>query len=281
MNRANNDFIDVEESIRLKNPKLLKILPAFVIKYIRKTIHEDYLNDIIARYRDKKGLEFAHIMVHDEFKINLSVKGFENVSKQGRYIFVANHPWGGLEAAALLDIVGTKFPEPRFVVNDILMSIKNYHPLFIPVNKHGVQGKENARILNENFASDKPMLIFPAGLVSRRKGGKVQDLEWKKFFVAKATQYKRDIVPIFIDARNSNFFYNLSNFRQFLGIKANIEMFYLADELVKQTGSNLPFYFGKPISYQTLDKSRSPKEWARLIKNHVYLLKENYKRDFI
>ncbi len=274
-------FIDVRESIRSKKPGLLKIIPKFIINYIRKTIHEDYLNDILARHRDINGLDFVDSMVHKEFHINAIVKGFdEYVQKDKRYIFVANHPWGGMEAATLLDIVGKKFPEPRFIVNDLLMSIKSYHPLFIPVNKHGAQGRENARFMEENLASDKPILIFPAGLVSRKTNGKVVDLEWKKNFISKAVQHKRDVIPVFIDGRNSNFFYRLANFRKAIGIKANIEMFYLVDELMKNAGSDLPFYFGKPISYETFDKSKKPQEWASAVKEHAYILKEDYSRDF-
>ena len=277
----NSKFIDIKESIRSKNPALLKLIPKFIINYLRKTIHEDYMNDILDRHKKINGLDFVDSMVHKEFKINAIVKGFENIDPSKRYIFVANHPWGGMEAATLLDIVGKKFPEPRFIVNDILMSIKSYHPLFIPVNKHGSQGRENARLMDENFESDKPILIFPAGLVSRKTKGKVVDLEWKKNFISKAVQYKREVVPVFIDGRNSNFFYRFANFRKAIGIKANLEMFFLVDELIKNANSDLPYYFGKPISYQTFDKSKRPQEWANAVKEHVYNLKEDYTRKFM
>ncbi len=275
-------FIDIKEAIKSKNPGLLKILPSFIVNYLRKTIHEDYMNDILARHKEIKGLDFVRSMVHEEFNIKAEVHGFDEfVEKDKRYIFVANHPWGGMEAATLLDIVGKKFPEPRFVVNDILMSIKSYHPLFIPVNKHGAQGRENARLMEENFESDRPILIFPAGLVSRRVKGKVVDLEWKKNFISKAIQHKRDVIPVFIDGHNSNFFYRLSAFRKAIGIKANVEMFYLVDEMVKNTGATLPYYFGKPIPYQTFDKSKKPQQWATEVKNHTYLLKNDYTRNFL
>jgi len=279
--KQSKKFIDVRESIKSKNPNLLKVLPKFVLNYIRKTIHEDYLNDIMFRHIGINGLDFVDSMVHKEFNLKLKVKGFDNIEPNKRYIFVANHPWGGLEAASLLDIVGKKFSEPRFIVNDVLMSIKNYDPLFIPVNKHGAQGRENAKFIDENFESDKPILIFPAGLVSRKINGKVQDLEWKKFFITKAIQYKRDVVPVYIDARNSNFFYRFANFRKAIGIKANIEMFFLVNELVKNKEHELPFYFGNPIPYTTFDKTLRPQEWADKVRSHVYKLKEEYKRSFI
>jgi len=273
--------IDIKKSIQSKNPKLLKILPRFILNYIRRIIHEEQLNDIIDRYEGVYGLEFAHRMIHDEFKIKAEAKGFDDIDTSKRYIFASNHPWGGLEAIALLDIVEKKFPNPRFIVNDILMSLKNYHPLFIPVNKHGAQGRENVKILEENYRSEKPILIFPAGLVSRREKGKVVDLEWQKNFISKAVQHQREVVPVFIDGHNSNFFYRLAAFRKAIGIKANIEMFFLVDEMFKNKGESLSIYFGKPIPYSTFDNSKTKKEWAAEVKNHVYLLKDDCKRDFI
>jgi putative hemolysin len=274
-------FIDIRESIHSKNPKLLKILPNFIINYIKKTVHEDKINGILEAHENIYGLEFCHSMVHKQFKIKPQLHGFENVPDTGRYIFVANHPWGGMEAVTLIDTVAKKFPELRFVVNDLLMSIKNYHPLFIPVNKHGAQGRENAQIMEDNLESDKQILIFPAGLVSRKIKGKIVDLEWKKNFVSKAIQHKRDIIPVFIDGKNSNFFYRLANFRKAIGIKANIEMFYLVDEMVKNSNKELPMYFGKPISYKALDSSKTRQEWAQAIKEHTYNLKTNTSRDLL
>lgn len=274
-------FIDVRESIRSKNPKLIKFLPKFILNYIRKTVHEEGLNDILTRFAGSQGLDFVDRMVHEEFKINAVLKGFDQVEENKRYIFVANHPWGGMEAACLLDIVGKKYKEPRFIVNDLLMSIKNYHPLFIPVNKHGAQGRENAKLMEENFSSDKPILIFPAGLVSRKSKGEVKDLEWKQNFITKAIQYKRDVVPVYIDAKNSNFFYRVANTRKALGIKANIEMFFLINEMMKNYNVDLPFYFGKPIPYQAFDNSKKKQIWANEVKEHTYRLKEDFQRAFL
>lgn len=274
-------LIDIRKTIASKNPKLLKVLPNFLINYIRRTMHEDQINAILEDHKGVTGLDFARSMVQNVFKIQLEINGFDTIPEKGRYIFVANHPWGGMEAAALLDIVGRKFQNPRFIVNDVLMSIKNYHPLFIPVNKHGSQGKANALLMEENFASDRPILIFPAGLVSRKINGRVMDLEWKKNFVTKAIQHKRDVVPVYIDGRNSDFFYRVYKFRKALGIKANLEMFYLVDEMFKNTAKHLPFYFGKPIPYSTFDNSKKKDEWAREVQAHVYRLKEDLTADFI
>ncbi len=122
------------------------------------------------------------------------------------------------------------------------------------------------------------MLIFPAGLVSRRQAGRVvKDLEWKKSFIHKAVQNKKDVVPVYIEGRNSNFFYNLAYWRKKIGVKANIEMFYLVDEMYKQRGKTLTFIIGKPIPWKLFTSEHREEYWAKKVKEHVYALKSGDK----
>lgn len=268
--------IDIEKIIKEKNPALYRWMPQFLLNYIKRTIHQDEINYVLETYNDKKGLDFVKAVIQ-YFNLEIIVKGAENIPAEGKYIFAANHPLGGLEAMALIKTVSEIHPEVRFVVNDILMNLKNYEPIFIPVNKHGKYSRNYAEILDTAFNSNAQMLYFPAGLVSRKIKGKITDLEWKKSFVAKSVQYERDIVPVFIDGKNSNFFYNLANFRKAIGIRANIEMFYLPDEMFRQKNKSLTLYFGKPISYSTFQNNKSHSEWANEIKQMVYNIKNTMK----
>jgi putative hemolysin len=152
------------------------------------------------------------------------------------------------------------------------MNVPGLQPLFIPINKHG-KNTDNVQLIDETFASEKVILYFPAGLVSRKqKGGVIRDLEWKKTFITKARKYQRDIIPVHISCRNSDFFYNLANWRKRLGIKANLEMLYLVDEMVKQKDKPVRIRFGVPIPYGTFDKTRTDSQWAQWMKERVYSL---------
>jgi len=272
-------FIDIKKVIGNKNPKLLKILPNFIISYLKRIIHEDEINDFINRHSDKFGLEFVEQIVL-EFSKSVNTTGLENIPTDSRIIIASNHPLGGLDGVALMHVAGKVRNDILFPVNDLLMNLQNIKNLFIPINKHGTNA-QNLRVINETFASDVSVLYFPAGLVSRKqKHGIIKDLDWKKTFITYAKKYKRDIVPTFIEGRNSDFFYNLANFRKRIGIKQNIEMLYLVDEFYKQKDKNLGIYFGKPISYTTFDKRFTDLEWADKIKAHAYKLKENNAIDF-
>ncbi len=264
--------IDLEKVIGDKNPKLLKIVPGFLLRYLKRVIHQEEINEFLETYSDNYGLDFAKAVI-DRFGVRLKVNGMENVPDSGRYLFAANHPLGGLDGVALIWTIGQKLPNVLFPVNDILMNLQNLKELFIPINKHG-SNLQNVKIIENTFAGDSTMLYFPAGLCSRKQHGEILDLEWKKTFVSKARQHKRDIIPVHISGKNSNFFYNLANIRSKLNIKANLEMLYLVDEMFKQKDKDLVITFGKPIPYTSLERSRSDKEWAKLIKKQVYQLGE-------
>lgn len=128
--------------------------------------------------------------------------------------------------------------------------------------------------MDEAFASDRQILTFPAGLCSRKQNGRIEDTEWKKSFVRNAVKYHRDVVPVFFEGRNSDFFYRLARIRKRLGMKMNLEMLYLPDEMFRNKHQTFHVYIGKPIPWQTFDGSKKPAEWAEWVKQKVYQLSE-------
>lgn len=264
-------YVSVREAFANKNPRLAKLLPGFVYKYIEKIVHQDEINDILKRHGEKTGLDFIKAVI-EEFNVFFEVEGLNRVPKAKKYIFVSNHPLGGFDGMFLLKILNENFGQTKVLVNDILMNIKNIRSLFVPINKHGKQSEESIILLDEIFKSDLHLLTFPAGLVSRKIKGQIVDVEWKKNFIVKSVKYQRDVVPIYVSGRVSEFFYKLANIRKFLGIKSNLEMFYLADETFKHKNKSFKVIFGSPIPYTTFDKSKTPKEWAKWVKEIVYQL---------
>lgn len=269
---AVEDFINMERMLASKSKTILKYLPGFVLSYLKRIVHQDYINNFLKVHQDKMGLDFVNVVL-DEFKVTIKVDGLEFIDPEKKLIIAATHPIGSLDGLALMKVVGEIRKDILFPVNDLLMNLPNLQPLFIPVNKHG-SNVENARIIDSAFASNVMMLYFPAGLVSRRKKGVIEDLEWKKTFIRKSRDYQRDIIPTYIEGVNSSFFYNLANWRARLGIKMNLEMLYLADEMFKQYGKEIKITFGKPIPYQTFDRSKKDIEWASQVKRQVYSLRK-------
>jgi putative hemolysin len=262
-------FIDIEKVIAGKSPRLLKALPRFIVKYLKRLIHQDELNELLSLEGHKKGIEFTDAVL-EFMEVTYRVEGMGNISDNGRYIFASNHPLGGLDGIILIHLLGKKYQDVKFPVNDLLMYIPQLHSVFVPINKHGSQSSQNAKMLEEAYSSHTQILYFPAGLCSRKQKGRIEDLEWKKNFIAKAVKHQRDIVPVYFSGRNSNFFYNLAKLRATLGIKANIEMLYLVDEMFKQKGESITVKIGKPIPFSMFDNSRPPQAWANWVKSRVY-----------
>jgi 1-acyl-sn-glycerol-3-phosphate acyltransferase len=266
-----NKLIDVQKVIAGKNPRLARLLPRFVIRYLKKIIHEDVINKHLHDHRNYYGLDFVYASL-EHFGVRLIVHGLEHLDMEDRILVASNHPLGGLDGLGLMAAVGLKKPDLVFPVNDLLLSLPNLRDWFIPVNKHGSHPKDAVKLFEEVMASDKTVLFFPAGLVSRRRKGIIADLEWKKTFVTKAKKFNRKIIPVYIDGENSKFFYNLANLRKLLRIKTNIEMLYLVDEMYKQYNKEMNIFIGKPLQDRDLPAGMKDEELASYIRSLVYTL---------
>jgi 1-acyl-sn-glycerol-3-phosphate acyltransferase len=273
-NNISNDNvlrIDVEKVLYSKNPGLKKVVPSFLVNYLKKIVHQDELNELLKQKGHLKDAEFIEAGL-EFLGIKYRVFGTEYLAKKGRFIFVSNHPLGGLDGLVFINELSKYYRNLKFPVNDILMNINNLSGIFLPINKHGSQERESAIRIENAYASDDQILYFPAGLCSRRRNGVIKDLKWHKSFITKAIQHKRDIVPSYFSGRNSSFFYKFSNFRKLLGIKANLEMLYLSDEMFKQKNKEILLVFGEPVPWQTFDKSKTLNEWAEWVKDKSYAL---------
>lgn len=271
--------INIEEVIRQQAPAVYKKMPRFLFPILRKVLHEKEINYFLYKERDKVGVDFATAILED-FGCKVEVRGLENIAENGRYLFCANHPLGGLDGMALISRIGQVRKEILFPVNSMLLALPPLQPVFLPISKLQ-KNTGNSRGLEAAFAGDADLLYFPAGLCSRKqKRGLIADMEWKKTFVTQARKTKRDLVPVYVDGKNSNFFYNLAKFRTRIGLKANIEQIFLVNEMFKLRNQKICLILGRPIPFQVLDNRHSDTEWAALIKEHVYRLANNPQVEF-
>ncbi len=274
MNKEELQLIDVDKVLRAKAGAAYRLIPRPLISYLKRIVHQDEINEVLEEHKGEDGLSFIKSVLIDHFDLDIEVVNFEHLPADGRYVVASNHPLGGLDGLALMHVIGRKRTDFKFLANDILLELSNLKDYFVPVNKHGRHKIESVRVLERCFASDDLILIFPAGLVSRKQGRQIKDLEWKKTVITKAVKHQRDVIPVYIEGKNSAFFYNLARWRKRLGIKFNLEMLYLPDEMFKQQDKKIRIIFGKPVSYTTFTKKFSHHEWAQKMKEHVYRLPE-------
>lgn len=246
-------------------------LPEFAIRFLGRFLHIDFLNEFFVK--GYEGVEFCTEALK-ALDVSVVVEGLDNIPVDGNaYTFASNHPLGGIDGVALGSIVGNRFNgKIKYIVNDFLMHIQGLAPLCVPVNKTGGQSRELPRLINEAFSSDNNILVFPAGICSRKIKGKIQDLPWGKSFIVKSIENSRPIVPVHFIASNSKRFYRVARFCDSLHLKFNIAMALLPDEMYKARHSQFKVVFGKPIPPETFDGSKTPAQWAAWVRECVYNL---------
>lgn len=256
--------IDVDKVLRERLPKHYRYIPRFAVRWLERTICQDQLNAILLKMAGKNSVDAATAAL-DEMDITVRATGLEQLP-EGRYMFVSNHPLGGLDGLALISLLGNRYDKNiKFLVNDLLMAVEPLRGVFLPVNKYGSQSRAAATQIEEALKSGAQFITFPAGLCSRMQpDGTIADLPWQKAAVAHAVNYQRDIVPIYFDAHNSRFFYRFAKWRKKLGIKFNIELIFLPKEMIKQCGATLRVFIGEPIPWDSLDARAPKREAARL-----------------
>lgn len=275
MREITEKTIDVGEILRSKMGAKARFVPSPLVSWLKRIAHQDEVNKFLWDNRELVGTPWLEECVR-YLDMTLEVEGEENLPPKddGKlYTFVSNHPLGGIDGVALGSIIGRKYDDKfRYLVNDLLMNLPGLAPLCIPINKTGNQSRNFPAMVEAGFKSDNHMLMFPAGLCSRRKRGVVRDLAWKKTFISKSVEYHRDVVPIHFGGQNSDFFYRLANFSDSYLKKVNVAMLFLVDEMYKNVHKKFRVKFGKPIPWQTFDKSKSPMEWAKFVYDRVYEL---------
>ena len=268
--------IDIDEILRSKAGPKAKRIPRFVVSWLKRRLHQDQVNDFLQKAGDQEGVPWLKAVL-DFLDTKVEVKGLENLPSDAdgsRFTFVSNRPLGGQDGVALGYVLGTHYEgRIKYLVNDLLMFLPGLAPLCIPINKTGKQSRQFPAMVEAGFSSDKHILMFPAGLCSRRRHGVIRDLPWNKAFITKSVQHQRDVVPIYFSGRNSNKFYTLANVCKMLGLKFNLAMLYLVDELFKNQHKTFEVHIGRPIPWQTFDRSRTSAQWAAYVQDIVYQLK--------
>lgn len=262
--------IVIKELIAEKNSRLAARIPGFVYGLMNRLLHIREINEIIRRFGHLRGIPFIEAVL-GYFDVKVLNKGEANLPSSGQYIFASNHPLGGFDGLMLIKSVTDHMGKSLFLVRDELTKIPPLTELFIPINKFGDQ-RRSASLINEAYGSDNHILIFPAGLASRKIKGEIADLTWQKHFIQKSVEHHRDVIPVYISGKNSWFFYWLANFRKRIGIRINLEMFLLSDELFKNRGKTFVISFGKPIPWSRFDRTKSHADWAGSVKDIVYEL---------
>ena len=269
MKNNTSKIFSIDKIIDEKKIYFYKKLPNFIQNFIKSLLYEKEVNELLFLYKDEPPKQFfTKIIDHLQISINLDYK--YKLDQNKRYIFVCNHPTGILDGIVILKTLSENF-DCRIIANDIISNLHNLDKILLPIDWIGSMSKKQALKIIETLESNKQLILFPAGEVSKITSFKIQDNKWNNFFIKKAKQYNRDIVPIYISGHNSIWFYLIYIIRYSFRIKFNLEMFLLIHELFNKQKHTINLKFGNPISFQSLKNKNINKECNR-IQKAIYCL---------
>lgn len=275
MTDGNNEItqtIDIDKIVRHRAGKRAWLIPRFLTRLVERLIHQDFINGYLGQGR--VGVDFCKGVI-DYLGVTVHVEGEQNLPPAGRpCIVVSNHPLGAIDGVTLGYVIGRHYGgHIKYLVGDLLMNLKGLAPLCVPVRQSGrQQGRDFPQMVAKAFGGQDNVIMFPAGLCSRRQDdGQIRDPQWHRFFIKKSVQYRRDVVPVHFIGQNSPRFYRVARFCKRWRLP-NLAKLLLPDEMYRSQGKTYSVRIGKPIPWQTFDRSRTPDEWAGWVQDQVYSL---------
>ena len=267
-------MLNVETEINQRYPhffqkKTTRLLAKPLLALLRLLFHERELRQFGERYAHLTGIAFIE-QVFDYFSFSYSVRPneVERIPVKGKAIIIANHPIGTLDGMALINMVSKIRPDVKVVANDMLMIIKPLHEHFLPVdNMNGGTASNRLKAINAHLNYDGLVILFPAGEVSRISPQGVKDGKWRNGFLRIAQSQQAPIIPVFVNAKNSLFFYSLSL------LSKPISTLWLIREMFKHGNNSVSIRIGEQISYTTYNAMDLPiNTKTALFRKHVYRL---------
>lgn len=234
------------------------------------------INRLFDGAADYQGREFAdHLLENMNITIDVSADQLENIPKEGGFVVVSNHPFGGIEGVMLLSAIAKVRPDFKIMANFILSHIPNLKECFFAVNpfennpewKSSVSGIKGAI---QHIAAGNGLGVFPAGEVSRYHGHDFpEDLSWSTSIARIIKNAGVPVIPVFWEGQNSKLFYSLDKIHTMLGTAR------LTRELANKHDTCFNLQIGKPIMPAEVALYENPKELAAYLRCRSYALEAN------
>lgn len=205
---------------------------------------------------------------------NLSVEQIDKIPREGRLVFVANHPFGLVDGMTLCKIALLARGDFKILINSLLCQDKDLAPYFLPIDfansktaiKNNIEVKKAAK---RSIEAGVPVLIFPSGMVStadRGGFGKVRELPWTTFAAKLIKETHADVVPVYFSGGNSRRFHLASH------ISEPLRMALLLNEVVKRFNKPVVTEVGDPIPWRELEKCESRQDLTDFLYGRVQSL---------
>jgi putative hemolysin len=258
-----NHYPKVANSHRLNKP---------ISKILKYLLCEEQLNEFSKQYPHLTGFDFVEqVLSYFSFTYRVNDQQRERIPQTGKLIIIANHPIGTLDGLALIKCVKESRSDVKVIANNMLMAIQPLHEILLPVNNmQGRTQKQNIKNINLHLRNEGALIVFPAGEVSRLRPHGIRDTKWQNGFLRMAKVNHCPILPVYLNAQNSAFFYGISM------LYKPAASALLVKEMFKKKNKNMDITIGEVIPPDAfMQLSISLLEQVKLFKKHVYNIAKN------
>ncbi len=269
------DVLSADDIMRLvpalsKHPRLVNALVKFFAL--------DKVNALHAHNCHTPGPAFVRGLLHDlDITVEVENAAVYRSLPQGAFVTVSNHHFGALDGIILIDLIASKRPGYKVMVNMFLDYITAMRPNFIAVDAHAtddpkkkavsVQGiKEAIRLVREG----EPVGFFPAGAVGKVNWrGRLQDRQWQPSIIRLVQQMKVPVVPVFFHGSQSWWF-------NFLGVVCwQARTLRHPAEVFRKKHHTFKVTFGAPIPVEEQQRHMgSLDEFGAFLRERTYSLRD-------
>lgn len=263
-------MINIDSVVETYFPKSVTRKPLLskpLVAFLRMLFHEKEFKQFEQDFPHIEGIDFVeHVLDYFNFSYSIRSDEIERISPSGRLVIVANHPIGSLDGLALLKLIYSIRRDVKVVGNQVLSHVEPLESLLLPVdNMNRKTAKANVKAIDEHLQNEGAVIIFPAGEVSRFGPSGIKDGSWNSGFLKFASKANAPILPLFIDGKNSTFFYSLSL------IAKPISTLWLIREMFKQAQNHVDIRIGKAITHDDyIPLLQNRDKLTKKFKRHVY-----------
>ena len=244
----------IYQLIKERNPWLLKdsFLSKTIYTLLKKYLRYDETIFVGDHIQSMTGEE-AFNWLGSEYTNNSSIEGLENIPKDGKFLIVSNHPMGAADAIALYYKIYPVRNDLFFFANELFVYLLgSFQDLLAPViwNKEKeihLASKVTIERLSVFFGEERPGIIFPSGRLSKLTFFGLWDRSWEKTPIALARKYDFPLIPVYVEGRNSWFFYFSSYINKQLRDVSQL------NELFNKRDKKISIKIGKPVNVRSLN----------------------------
>ncbi|MFB0498134.1 lysophospholipid acyltransferase family protein [Mucilaginibacter sp. NFR10] len=256
-----------------KATKLDKLKMPGLAALLMELMKINQVNDLFAQAQPKQGPDFVDAILEGcGIDVEFDERELRNIPKDGAFIAIANHPYGGIEGMVLLKVLCMARPDSKLMANFLLKKIPNLADYFIAVNpfenvehSSSISGLKNTlELLNQGT----PIGIFPAGEVSTFKveQKQVTDRMWHPVVGKIIAKAKVPVVPIYFHGNNGLLF----NFLSLL--HPTLRTAKLPSELFNKHGHTIKLRIGKPINVTDIPDYTNSAKLLNFLRARTYAL---------